>query len=82
MDQQTKAQIDEYHLMIEEVLGGMDIMLSGINKRVSILENKIDTIIDNVNNASKVAELQVQVAQIKDELSSGLNLAFRKINEK
>ena len=82
MDQQTKAQIDEYHLMIEEVLGGMDIMLSGINKRVSILEKKIDSIIDNVHSTSDVSVLQVQVAQMKDEFSSGLSLAFRKINEK
>ncbi|ABM04400.1 hypothetical protein Ping_2689 [Psychromonas ingrahamii 37] len=82
MDQQTKDQIDEYHLMIEEVLGGMDIMLSGMNKRVSILEKKIDSIIDKASNTSEIKDLHAQVYEMKEELSSGLNLAFRKINEK
>ena len=81
MDQQTKAQIDEYHLMIEEVLGGMDIMLSSINTRVSVIETKIDLIIDTLDTPSGIAELHLQVSQMKEELSSGLSLAFRKINE-
>ena len=28
------AKIDEYHLMIEEVLGGMDMMISRLESRV------------------------------------------------
>ena len=82
MDKNTKAQVDEYHLMIEEVLGGMDIMLSNMNKRISIIENKIDSVIDDLPSSSEVHELNVKICDVKAELSSGLNLAFQKINEK
>jgi len=82
MDKNTKAQVDEYHLMIEEVLGGMDIMLSTMDKRISIIESKIDSIIDDLPCSSEVHELNVKICEVKNELSSGLNLAFQKINEK
>jgi len=79
MDKKTKKQIDEYHLMIEEVLGGMDIMLSHIDKRISALEDRVDRAFEN---DSKINLLRKDMTEMKSELLSGLDLAFRKINEK
>jgi len=79
MVKKTKKQIDEYHLMIEEVLGGMDIMLSYIDKRISALENRVDRALEN---GSKLNLLRKDMTEMKSELLSGLDLAFRKINEK
>ena len=82
MDKKIKAQIDEYHLMIEEVLGGVDLMLSRIDKRVFTLEAKVDRILDNNLVSSEVNSLRKDMAEMESDLLNGLELAFRKINEK
>jgi len=78
MDKKTKEQIDEYHLMIEEVLGGMDIMVSNIEKRVSTLEDRIDIAL---KDSSEIHSLRKDMTKMKSELTSGFELVFRKMNE-
>jgi len=73
------AKVEEYHLMVEEVLGGMDIMMTQMDERINHLEKAIEILqldkLDNHNNS-----LREDIKQLKREMTEGLNLAFRKIN--
>lgn len=77
------AKIDEYHLMVEEVLGGMDIMISRLDQRLHAVEDTL-----NIHDKNKLNEkpndftvLRDDLNKLKIEVTEGLNLAFRKINE-
>ena len=78
------AKIDEYHLMIEEVLGGMDMMISRLESRVASLEKDscIKTQEGRCLDTNRFETLTEDLAKIKLELTEGFNLAFRKIAEK
>ena len=77
-------KIDEYHLMIEEVLGGMDIMISRLDARITSLENAIESIPSNSSMLAdnELTQLRKDVNLLKDEVKEGFKLAFRQINEK
>jgi len=78
------AKINEYHLMIEEVLGGMDMMLAQLNKRISLIENTLKTpkieALEVPNH--EVDLLREEMKQLKGEMMDGFNLAFKKIHER
>jgi hypothetical protein len=75
------AKIDEYHLMIEEVLGGMDIMMTKMERRLNKLEKVIE-IQTTKEPENSLQFLQDDINKLKTEITEGFNLAFRKINEK
>jgi len=77
------AKINEYHVMIEEVLGGMDMMISRLESRVQCLEEilGIDNEDDNNNGENRIEFLSNELKCLKLEITEGLNLAFRKISE-
>jgi hypothetical protein len=78
------AEIKEYQLMVEEVLGGMDIMISQLDKRVSAIEKLIDIIAQkNLKDPnSQINSLKGEFSVMKEEFTAGLNLAFKLISEK
>ena len=77
------AKIDEYHLMVEEVLGGMDIMISRLDERLHVVEDTLNTHDKNKSNnkPNDFTVLRDDINKLKIEVKEGLNLAFRKINE-
>lgn len=83
MKKELSEKLDHYHLMIEEVLGGMDLMLTSMDKRISRIEKHMGIKTqDGLNkNGNEIKKLREEVAQLKEEMDAGLNLAFRKINE-
>ena len=77
------AKIDEYHLMVEEVLGGMDMMVSRLESRVQFLEEILGINEDKQKNEdNRIELLSNELKAFKSEVTEGLNLAFRKISEK
>jgi hypothetical protein len=78
------AKIDEYHLMIEEVLGGMDMMISRLESRVASLEKDLckKTKESRCLDTNQFETLTEDLAKLKLEITEGFNLAFRKIAEK
>ena len=72
------AKFDEYHLMIEDVLGGMDMMVTRLEIRISALED----ILGISSESNHIDSLHEKIHRLRVEVTEGLNLAFRKIGEK
>ena len=79
-----REKVDEYHLMIEEVLGGMDMMITKLDSRVKRLEEAtgISGLQPTENIANQIKSLRTEISGIKSELKAGLDLAFRQITQK
>ncbi len=61
-----RSQIEQHLLMVEEVLGGMDIFIQGLEKRVSRIEEGLGLESEGVSASGWVADLQ----RVKTELAS------------
>jgi hypothetical protein len=81
-EKDLNAKIDEYHLMIEEVLGGMDIMVTQLKDRVKALEAKQKKEEQQPDAIFNIDSFRSELKDLKTEITEGLALAFRKINEK
>jgi len=70
--------------MIEEVLGGMDMMVSRLESRVKCLEERLGIYIEDEQRKkdNRIELLSNELNKLKSEVTEGLNLAFRKISEK
>ena len=77
-------KIKEYHIMVEEVLGGMDMLVSRLESRVQVLEDTlgIKSKDKRKNRSNRIDSLSNELKDLKSEVTEGLNLAFRKISEK
>lgn len=80
MSEDIKKEFTEYQLMVEEVLGGMDIILSKLERRITSLEQRC-TENPQATNEFKLIELQRQLDDLNEKLTCGFELAFAKINE-
>lgn len=67
---QLRSQIEQHLLMVEEVLGGMDIFIQQLEKRVSRIEEGLGIEPEGISSSGWVADLQ----RIKAELSATRNL--------
>lgn len=78
------VKIDEYHLMVEEVLGGMDMMVSNLETRVLSIEQAlgIDGDREHGIKAKRLESFNKELKKLKSEVTEGFKLAFRKIAEK
>lgn len=81
-EKDLNAKIDEYHLMIEEVLGGMDIMVTELKDRVKALEATQKKEEQQLDVIVTIDSFRDELKDLKTEITEGLALAFRKINEK
>ena len=68
-------KMNEYHLMIEEVLGGMDLLLSRLEQRVNALEKKETSVVEvnsklNRNHTEKMTESDFHIFSRTDSLES------------
>lgn len=81
MNDDLKKEFTEYQIMVEEVLGGMDVMLSKLERRITLLEQML-TETSQASNEHKFIEFRRQLDHLDDKLTCGLELAFAKINEK
>ena len=71
-------KMNEYHLVIEEVLGGMDLALSRLDQRVNMLEKDKTSIVEENSKLNQdILVLQNEVSTLKENLMHGLNLALR-----
>lgn len=61
-----RQQMERHLLMVEEVLGGMDLFLKGLEHRVTRIEEELGLEPDGVSTTGLVADLQ----RIKYELTS------------
>lgn len=75
------AKIDEYHLMVEEVLGGMDMMISRLSERLQVLETKLESSSDGPKDDG-FTSVKDEINTLRNEVTEGLKLAFIKISEK
>ena len=62
--QKLQEEILEYHQRVQEVLSGMDRMLTGMNKRLKALEDKVDG-----GAEPAVLELREQVAALGETVA-------------
>ena len=63
---QLRPQIEQHLLMVEEVLGGMDLFILGLEKRVSRIEQGLGLEPDGISASGWVADLQ----RVKTEISA------------
>lgn len=62
--QDLRAQMEQHLLMVEEVLGGLDQFVQGLEKRITRIEEGLGLEPDGVSTSGWVAELQ----RVKAEL--------------
>lgn len=62
---ELRSQIEQHLLMVEEVLGGMDIFIQGLEKRVSRIEEELGLEPEGLSASGWIADLQ----RIKTELA-------------
>jgi len=71
------AKVEEHHLMVEEVLGGMDIMISQLERRITNIERTLG--IKTVDSKNQINILQERIESINKEHGEGFDLGFNKI---
>lgn len=60
-----RAQMEQHLLMVEEVLGGLDQLVQGLERRIARIEDGLGLEPDGVSTSGWVADLQ----RVKAELS-------------
>ena len=66
--QELRAQMEQHLLMVEEVLGGMDQFVQGLERRIARIEEGLGLEPDGLSASGWVADLQrlkAQVAKIR-----------------
>jgi len=59
-----RSQMEQHLLMVEEVLGGMDQFIQGLEKRITRIEEGLGLAPDGISTSGWVAELQRTKAEI------------------
>lgn len=68
--QELRAQMEKHLLMVEEVLGGLDLFVQGLEKRVARIEEGLGLEPDGISASGWVAELQrvkVELAKLRTQ---------------
>lgn len=68
--QELRAQMEKHLLMVEEVLGGLDLFVQGLEKRVARIEEGLGFEPDGISASGWVAELQrvkVELAKLRTQ---------------
>ena len=62
--QELRAQMEQHLLMVEEVLGGMDQFVQGLERRIARIEEGLGLEPDGLSASGWVADLQRLKAQV------------------
>lgn len=62
--QELRAQMEQHLLMVEEVLGGMDQFVQGLERRIARIEEGLGLKPDGLSASGWVADLQRLKAQV------------------
>ena len=62
--QELRAQMEQHLLMVEEVLGGMDQFVQGLEQRIARIEEGLGLEPDGLSASGWVADLQRLKAQV------------------
>ncbi len=74
-----KQRVDDYHLMIEEVLGGMDMRLSLMDRKLSAMDARLGGIDPSANLRAiemDLARTMAEVDMIKEQIKPAIKHAF------
>jgi hypothetical protein len=59
-----RAQMEQHLLMVEEVLGGMDLFVQGLEKRISRIEEGLGLESEGVSASGWIADVQRTKAEL------------------
>ena len=62
--QELRAQMEQHLLMVEEVLGGMDQFVQGLERRIARIEEGLGLEPDGLSASGWIADLQRLKAQV------------------
>ncbi|WP_430755253.1 hypothetical protein [Magnetovirga frankeli] len=81
--EQINAKIDEHHLLMEEIIGGMDIMLTRMDQRLTRIEEVLGMSDQKEAHSLTAAmeDMRTQLHNLKNAMDQGFELAFRQINK-
>ena len=72
------SRLNEYQLMVEEILGGMDMMISRLEHRVEALERSAGIVTNSDNtNQNDVHQIKQEMQQLRLDMQRGFSVLLQ-----
>lgn len=72
------SRLNEYQLMVEEILGGMDMLISRLEHRVEALERSAGIVTNSDNtNQNDVHQIKQEMQQLRLDMQRGFSVLLQ-----